>query len=61
MLLRIECLNYIGGCWCVHTEKEEQKRTRRLAKEQLGVLKVDDEEAYMKLQKICISHICSSR
>lgn len=33
----------------VHTEKEEQKRIERLAKERLRALKADDEEAYMKL------------
>ena len=32
-----------------HTEKEEQKRIERLAKERLRALKADDEEAYMKL------------
>ncbi|RDX51493.1 hypothetical protein OH76DRAFT_1454783 [Lentinus brumalis] len=32
-----------------HTEKEEQKRIERLAKERLKALKNDDEEAYMKL------------
>jgi ATP-dependent helicase STH1/SNF2 len=32
-----------------HTEKEEQKRIERLAKERLKALKADDEEAYMKL------------
>ena len=32
-----------------HTEKEEQKRIERLAKECLKALKADDEEAYMKL------------
>lgn len=32
-----------------HTEKEEQKRVERLAKERLKALKADDEEAYMKL------------
>ncbi|KAJ3514926.1 hypothetical protein NLJ89_g2080 [Agrocybe chaxingu] len=32
-----------------HTEKEEQKRVERLAKERLRALKADDEEAYMKL------------
>ncbi|KAJ3516827.1 hypothetical protein NMY22_g14112 [Coprinellus aureogranulatus] len=31
------------------TEKEEQKRIERLAKERLKALKADDEEAYMKL------------
>jgi ATP-dependent helicase STH1/SNF2 len=31
------------------TEKEEQKRIERLAKERLRALKADDEEAYMKL------------
>jgi ATP-dependent helicase STH1/SNF2 len=31
------------------TEKEEQKRMERLAKERLRALKADDEEAYMKL------------
>ena len=31
------------------TEKEEQKRIERLAKERLKALKNDDEEAYMKL------------
>lgn len=33
----------------LHTEKEEQKRIERLAKERLKALKADDEEAYMKL------------
>jgi ATP-dependent helicase STH1/SNF2 len=33
----------------IHTEKEEQKRIERLAKERLRALKADDEEAYMKL------------
>jgi ATP-dependent helicase STH1/SNF2 len=33
----------------VYTEKEEQKRIERLAKERLKALKADDEEAYMKL------------
>lgn len=33
----------------LHTEKEEQKRIERLAKERLRALKADDEEAYMKL------------
>ncbi|KXN84808.1 Chromatin structure-remodeling complex subunit snf21 [Leucoagaricus sp. SymC.cos] len=33
----------------IHTEKEEQKRIERLAKERLKALKADDEEAYMKL------------
>ncbi|KAF8168355.1 SNF2-family ATP dependent chromatin remodeling factor snf21 [Crassisporium funariophilum] len=32
-----------------HTEKEEQKRIERLAKERMKALKADDEEAYMKL------------
>lgn len=32
-----------------HTEKEEQKRIERLAKERLRALKNDDEEAYMAL------------
>jgi ATP-dependent helicase STH1/SNF2 len=32
-----------------HTEREEQKRIERLAKERLKALKADDEEAYMKL------------
>ncbi|TBU60066.1 P-loop containing nucleoside triphosphate hydrolase protein [Dichomitus squalens] len=32
-----------------HTEKEEQKRIERLAKERLKALKNDEEEAYMKL------------
>lgn len=32
-----------------HTEKEEQKRIERLAKERLKALKADDEEAYLKL------------
>ena len=32
-----------------HTEKEEQRRIERLAKERLKALKNDDEEAYMKL------------
>ncbi|KAF9524663.1 SNF2-family ATP dependent chromatin remodeling factor snf21 [Crepidotus variabilis] len=32
-----------------YTEKEEQKRIERLAKERLRALKADDEEAYMKL------------
>ena len=32
-----------------HTEKEEQKRIERLARERLKALKADDEEAYMKL------------
>jgi ATP-dependent helicase STH1/SNF2 len=31
------------------TEKEEQKRIERLAKERLRALKADDEEAYLKL------------
>jgi len=33
----------------INTEKEEQKRIERLAKERLRALKADDEEAYMKL------------
>lgn len=33
----------------VNTEREEQKRIERLAKERLKALKADDEEAYMKL------------
>ncbi|KAJ3562092.1 hypothetical protein NP233_g9787 [Leucocoprinus birnbaumii] len=33
----------------LYTEKEEQKRIERLAKERLKALKADDEEAYMKL------------
>ncbi|KAF4623491.1 hypothetical protein D9613_001581 [Agrocybe pediades] len=33
----------------VHTEKEEQKRVERLAKERLKALKNDDEDAYFKL------------
>lgn len=32
-----------------YTEKEEQKRIEKLAKERLRALKADDEEAYMKL------------
>ncbi|KAH9938975.1 P-loop containing nucleoside triphosphate hydrolase protein [Epithele typhae] len=32
-----------------HTEKEEQRRIERLAKERLKALKNDDEEAYMRL------------
>ncbi|PPQ90452.1 hypothetical protein CVT25_014970 [Psilocybe cyanescens] len=32
-----------------HTEKEEQKRIERIAKERLRALKADDEEAYIKL------------
>ena len=32
-----------------YTEKEEQKRMERLAKERIRALKADDEEAYMKL------------
>ncbi len=31
------------------TEKEEQKRVERIAKERLNALKADDEEAYLKL------------
>jgi len=33
----------------INTEREEQKRVERLAKERLRALKADDEEAYMKL------------
>lgn len=33
----------------INTEREEQKRVERLAKERLKALKADDEEAYMKL------------
>jgi ATP-dependent helicase STH1/SNF2 len=44
-----------------YTEKEEQKRIERLAKERLKALKADDEEAYMKLidtaKDTCITHL----
>ncbi|KAL4254551.1 Swr1 complex component [Abortiporus biennis] len=47
--LRITRLGKSVQSFHVHTEREEQKRIERLAKERLKALKADDEEAYMKL------------
>ncbi|KAI0693670.1 SNF2 family N-terminal domain-containing protein [Cytidiella melzeri] len=47
--LRIQRLGKAVLAFHAHTEKEEQKRIERLAKERLKALKADDEEAYMKL------------
>ncbi|GJE94222.1 Chromatin structure-remodeling complex subunit snf21 [Phanerochaete sordida] len=46
---RIVKLSKAVASFHAHTEKEEQKRIERLAKERLKALKADDEEAYMKL------------
>ncbi|EKM60438.1 uncharacterized protein PHACADRAFT_179732 [Phanerochaete carnosa HHB-10118-sp] len=46
---RIVKLSKAIASFHAHTEKEEQKRIERLAKERLKALKADDEEAYMKL------------
>lgn len=46
---RIFKLSKAVASFHAHTEKEEQKRIERLAKERLKALKADDEEAYMKL------------
>ena len=47
--MRIQRLGKAVLAFHAHTEKEEQKRIERLAKERLKALKADDEEAYMKL------------